>query len=347
MATFQKRSNRWRAIIRKKGQPVTSRSFRTKGLAQAWAKKVEDDIDSGAYDEQARLRACTLQGICDAHLAHLERTSSRGRRVLSDYRMLLAGLGADTPVGELSYPLLAEFCRTRLDVDEVLPSTTKANIMFLSGAINTGVLELELPSVLKDQMGVWRDGLTRAGLIASPRRRDRRPTASELDLLLTHVQHNKALRSIDYGCLVRFAVASCMRLGEITRLQWRDYDPGKATVVIRDRKHPTGKAGNHQEIPLMGEAQAIIEAQPRVGERIFPFNEEPVSNGFRRITQSLGIFDLRFHDLRHEGISRLFERGYGIEEVAMVSGHRDWGSLKRYVNLRPADLAAKDRTGRE
>lgn len=55
------------------------------------------------------------------------------------------------------------------------------------------------------------------------------------------------------------------------------------------------------------------------------------------------IKDLRFHDLRHEGISRLFEQGYQIQEVSMVSGHRDWGSLKRYTNLRPEDLVVRER----
>ena len=93
----------------------------------------------------------------------------------------------------------------------------------------------------------------------------------------------------------------------------------------------------------MGESQSIIEAQARIDDRVFPYGSESVSNGFRRICRHLEIEDLHFHDLRHEGISRLFERGYQIQEVAMVSGHRDWGSLRRYVNLKASDLSRKDR----
>ena len=93
----------------------------------------------------------------------------------------------------------------------------------------------------------------------------------------------------------------------------------------------------------MGESQSIIEAQARIDDRVFPYGSESVSNGFRRICRHLEIEDLHFHDLRHEGISRLFERGYQIQEVAMVSGHRDWGSLRRYVNLKAGDLARRDR----
>lgn len=47
----------------------------------------------------------------------------------------------------------------------------------------------------------------------------------------------------------------------------------------------------------------------------------------------LGIKDLHFHDLRHEGISRLFEMAQTIPQVASVSGHRSWQSLKRYTNM--------------
>jgi hypothetical protein len=42
--------------------------------------------------------------------------------------------------------------------------------------------------------------------------------------------------------------------------------------------------------------------------------------------------------LRHEAASRLFEAGFTIEQVALVTGHRDWKMLKRYTNLRPEDL---------
>ena len=50
---------------------------------------------------------------------------------------------------------------------------------------------------------------------------------------------------------------------------------------------------------------------------------------------------LRFHDLRHEAISRLFERGLSVAEVALISGHKDPRMLFRYVQLRPEDIAHK------
>jgi integrase len=60
-----------------------------------------------------------------------------------------------------------------------------------------------------------------------------------------------------------------------------------------------------------------------------------------RLIKRAGISNLRFHDLRHEAISRFFELGLSIPEVALISGHRDFKMLFRYTHLRPADVAKK------
>lgn len=337
MATFQKRGAKWRAIVRKQGHPAQSKTFSTKARAQAWAKQVEGRYEDAEAGIQPTL---TLGEILDLHLVHLERTSSRGRKNGASHRTLAKHLGRETLMPEIGYRALADFCHTRLEVDGVKPPTTLHDIMFLSGAITTAVVEGVLPEAMRQKAAAWRTGLTRAGLIGRPQSRDRRPTAEELDALLVHMRHNRALRRIRYHDLVRFAVASCMRLDEICSLRREDVDLEAGTAIVRLRKHPTDK--QDQLVPLMGESVAILADQPE-GEWFFPYRPESVSNGFRRICRHLGIDDLHFHDLRHEGISRLFERGYQIQEVAMVSGHRDWASLRRYVNLKAGDVARKDR----
>ncbi len=125
--------------------------------------------------------------------------------------------------------------------------------------------------------------------------------------------------------------------GEITRLRWDDVDAAKKLVLVRDRKHPRKKVGNNEWIPLLGDAWDIVQRQAR-GELIFPVHEQTLSKYFRWACQALSIPDLHFHDLRHEGTSRLFEQGYEVQQVALVTGHKDWRHLKRYTNLRPEDL---------
>jgi integrase len=82
----------------------------------------------------------------------------------------------------------------------------------------------------------------------------------------------------------------------------------------------------------------IIKRQERKGELIFPYRSASVSTAFTRAVQACRIVDLHFHDLRHHGCSLLFEAGYQIEQVALVSGRHDWNMLRRYTKLRPETL---------
>ena len=53
------------------------------------------------------------------------------------------------------------------------------------------------------------------------------------------------------------------------------------------------------------------------------------------------ISDLRFHDLRHEATTRLFEKGLNVMEVAAITGHKDLRMLQRYTHLKPETIASK------
>jgi integrase len=77
------------------------------------------------------------------------------------------------------------------------------------------------------------------------------------------------------------------------------------------------------------------------GERVFPLSPNAVRLAWERVKRRAGIDDLHFHDLRHEAISRFFELGLSIPEVALISGHRDFKMLFRYTHLRPGDVAKK------
>ena len=99
-------------------------------------------------------------------------------------------------------------------------------------------------------------------------------------------------------------------------------------------KHPGDKQGNDVFCDLPPEATLVIESMPRVAKEIFPYSVDAIGAAFTRACKLLGIDDLHFHDLRHDGISRLFEMGKTIPQAASVSGHRSWSSLKRYSHLR-------------
>lgn len=101
-------------------------------------------------------------------------------------------------------------------------------------------------------------------------------------------------------------------------------------------KHPGEKIGNDTWVDLPDEAIQVIESMPKTKPEIFPYSPDAVTANFTRACKLLGVEDLRFHDLRHEGISRLFLMGRNIPQIAAVSGHRSWISLKRYTHIREA-----------
>jgi len=175
--------------------------------------------------------------------------------------------------------------------------------------------------------------LKRIGAVAKSTKRDRRPSVEEMDRLMAHfLDRSRRRNSLPMHKVCAFALFSTRRQEEILRIRWADLEPGR--VLVRDMKNPGEKAGNNVWVDLPPEAERIARAMPEVGEKIFPFTTDAVSAAFTRACKVLAIEDLHFHDLRHEGVSRLFEMGRTIPQVASVSGHRSWQSLQRYTHLR-------------
>ncbi|WP_372826551.1 tyrosine-type recombinase/integrase [Polaromonas sp.] len=174
------------------------------------------------------------------------------------------------------------------------------------------------------------------GLISKSKERNRRPTLAELDKLLTHYQvaERKRVDCIPMTQLILFSIFSTRRQEESCRMVIEDLDRNTSEIVVRDMKNPGEKIGNDVTTLLPAEALQLIEARQVLQGRIWPVNAGSVSASFTRACVILGIDDLHFHDLRHEGISRLFELGWTIPQVSRVSGHRSWKSLQRYSHLK-------------
>lgn len=173
---------------------------------------------------------------------------------------------------------------------------------------------------------------------ARSNKRSRRPTLEELDRLMAYFGTQQAKRPdvIPMQAITAFALFSTRRQEEICRITWDDLDTKRSEMTVRDMKHPGEKLGNDVRTNLPPAALQLIEKRDRSNPRIFPYNSNTVSARFTKACQILGIENLHFHDLRHEGISRLFEMGWTIPQVATVSGHRTWSSLQRYSHMREA-----------
>jgi integrase len=185
-----------------------------------------------------------------------------------------------------------------------------------------------------------RAALAGVNLTGRSSERDRIVTDAEIDKIVKHFDSVKS--GIPYADLVRFAIGSAMRLGEICRLRWEDFDEVNRVILIRDRKDPKRKIGNHQLVPLLNrtgfDAYEILKRQPRNGPRVFALDGKTVSSMFPRHMRRLGIRDCHFHDLRHTAVSKLFASGLTVPQVALISGHKSWEQLRRYTHISAADL---------
>lgn len=98
--------------------------------------------------------------------------------------------------------------------------------------------------------------LLQMGLIEKSKRRTRRPVSDELDRLLEglNARSDHVAAKIPFVDILNFSMLSCMRVGEVCKIRWEDMDEKPKAVVVKDRKDPRKKSGNHMLVPLLGEA---------------------------------------------------------------------------------------------
>lgn len=319
-------------IVIKRGGRILHRENSThpsRKKARAWIARREDELsEPGALDQPDNP---TLAEVIDQY------TSTSRKAIGRTKAQVLAAIKAQDIAGKRCSTITsADVTALATSLADGRQPSTVANYLSHLGAVFAIArpawgYPLD-PQAVKDAMAVGK----RLGVTGKSRERDRRPTLEELDKLMVHFGRVRARRpaSAPMQAIVAFAIYSTRRQEEITRLAWADLDEEHSRIMVRDMKHPGDKQGNDQWIDMPPEALAVIKAQPKAGPLIFPYSTDAIGAAFTRACSVLAIADLHFHDLRHHGVSRLFELGNSIPHVAAVSGHRSWSSLKRYTHIR-------------
>lgn len=321
--------------IKRDGRVLLTKAatFASEDEARRWMVKAERALAKpGAIDAAvSRRQAMTVGDAIKRYIK--EKRGSIGRTKEQVLRSLHAYDIATKACPELTSADIVALAQD-LAAGGRVPSTVGNYLSHLSA-----VLALVKPAWNVDlDRGAVPDAMvacSRLGLSGKSRSRSRRPTLEELDVLMTHfVDRTKRRNALPMHRLTAFAIFSTRRQEEIVRIEWVDLEPSR--VLVRDMKHPGEKIGNDVWCELTPEAERIILAAPKTAARIFPYNERTISTAFTRACKLLGIIDLHFHDLRHEGVSRLFELGRTLPLAASVSGHRSWQSLQRYTHIKAA-----------
>ena len=315
-----------------------SRTFDKRAVASSWARRLETELDDPAkLERRGSGTRVTLGDLIRRYIREVDPIKPLGRTQRFTLEMLEEWPIAAKPAAALKASDVVEHCRAR-QAKGAGPSTVMQDLVFLRGPLGMAKVAWNL-NVSTDPLDEARPLLDKLQLVARPHRRDRRPTREELGSLVKFFTEQDERSVIPMIDIMDFANWSAKRMGEICRLRWEDVDTERRTCVLRDMKDPRHKIGNHFEFPLLGKAWDIVQRQPRIDERIFPYEEKSVGARYTKAKKKLGIADLRFHDLRREAASRLFEAGYQIHEVAQVTGHKDLNGLWRvYTKLKPEAL---------
>jgi integrase len=351
MATIVKTpSATWKAVIRKTGWPTVAKTFRTKRDAEDWSRRTEDEMVRGAYIQRAGADRLTVEDALTRYLAEVtpskrpsSQHSDRQRAVILKRHIGKYSLAAVTP------EVTAKFRDMRLaGEDRKSPTgtatprsndTVRLDLALLGHLFTIAIKEWGIGLPSNPVMNIRRPTPT-------PGRNRRLAVGEESRLLKAVALHtNPMLRWI-----VGIALETGMRSSEITGLRRMQVDLDRRIVRLLETKNTTPRT-----VPLSKAAAEIfreaLEHPVRPVDTDLIFFGEPGRDGKRRpynfnpvwlnIKREQGLSDVRFHDLRHEAVSRFVEAGFSDQEVSAISGHKSMQMLKRYTHLRAEDLVSK------
>ena len=328
MATFRKRNDKWQARVQRSGQTSIAKSFNTKADAVKWSRNIESQLDLGTLAPKQTMPR--LRSMLERYVVEVTPTkkgeSQERYRAAQLMKTKLADLFMDKITGEV----VAKYRDQRLT--EVSNNTVRLELAFLSVVFEQS----------RKEWGLAVSNPIRQIRMPKPGKpRTRRLEAGEEEALLSacaasgaHYLHSFVVLAIETG----------MRFGELAGVQWKHVDLDKRTIYLPDTKN-----GEARTVPLSTRAVVAIKILPRsISGRLFSAKPGSIRSAFliafknaRLLLSGALLQNLRFHDLRHEAVSRMFEKGLNTIEVGMVSGHKTLAMLQRYTHLRSEELVAK------
>jgi integrase len=350
MPTITKtKSGTWKALVRKIGFPAVIKTFRLKRDAEDWARTTEDEMVRGMFIKRAPSERLTLEVAMKRYLAEVTPTKrpftqqgEKQRAVpLGEHfgKYALAGITSEMVASYRDKRLAGEDRSKDGEPRPRAANTVRLELALLGHLFTIAIKEWGIGLQVNPVLNIRRPSPA-AG-------RNRRLSAGEEKKLFAAIDKhsNPMLRWI-----VRIAVETGMRSSEIATLRISQVDVRRRIVHLLETKNTLPRTVPLTQVATKLFREALANpARPQECELIF-FGE-PGKDAVRRpynfnkiwmeIKRSVGCEDLRFHDLRHEAVSRLVEAGLSDQEVSAISGHRSMQMLKRYTHLRAEDLVAK------
>ena len=343
MATIKNRGPyQYRAQIRRKGYPPISKTFKFLAEANIWARSVESLMDQGKYKADTQANKITIAELAKTYLED----ETPAKKNLIEEKRLMNVIIKEFGGYHLSN-LRSSMVRTWINNMKkagLAGSTINHHLSTLSILIETASKEWGYELTDNPCRLVKRQPAGKA--------RDRRLLEGEEARILKQCDLS---RNIYLSKIFTLSIETAMRQGEIFSLVWEDIDLDKQLAIARDTKNEEDR-----RIPLSTKAVATFKLLPKSSEgKVIKCSQHGVASSFRQAVERARIeyldectkndikprkdflLNLRMHDLRHEGTSRLFEKGLNIMEVASITGHKTLQMLKRYTHLDNTNLLSR------
>ncbi|MBN6739711.1 MAG: site-specific integrase [Acidithiobacillus ferrivorans] len=322
----------WQAQVRRKGFPAQSKTFEKKGQAQAWARQVESEMERGVFSPRGEAERTTVGECLGRYLREVTPLKKEGRGQSGERGFISQWLKRPLSKRTMASVRSVDIGNVILDMqaEGKGANTVRLHLAVLSNLFtvaksNWGMESLENPVAIVRKPKL-------------PPGRERRLRSGEAGTLL-------GATSLEFACLIVFALETAMRLNEIAALTWENVNLDVRTAFL-----PKTKISEARTVPL---SPAAIEAltMRRAGKTegsIFDLSCDGIDSAWDRARDAAGMEagwdeeSLHFHDLRHEATSRFFERtDLDIMEIKGITGHRTLQMLARYTHLRVGNLAAR------
>ena len=315
MATIRKRNDRWQVQVRRQGFAPVARSFRLRTDAQEWAREMERQADRNDLPQlQDTLSDLSLGDLVKRYRDFVVPEKKGAEVEIIVLNAFLREPICKRPLSKLTPSDFIQYRNSRLKC--VQSSTLRRQLNPIRHMFQIAINEWGIP--LKE------NPLDKVTLKAKDNRRERRLKDGEYEKLLAAA---RTRQNLFIEKIIILAIETGMRRGEILNLCWDQVDLKRRSVTILESKN-----GYSRTIPITQLATITLQALPRDDARVFPTTANALRLSWDRMLEGTGIEDLHFHDLRHEAISRFFEMGLTVPEVASISGHRDTRMLLRYAH---------------
>jgi integrase len=323
MATILRKFGKWQVSIRRSFHKPLYKTFISKQNAYRWSRETERLIEIGQFVDTSEANKTTLKTLLERY----EREVSSKKRTESDKYLIKNIMRHDfvnKVLSHISSSDIAEFRDKRLET--ISGSSVNRELSIISDCINKAITEWKC---------FIRENPVKVGLRCKENpSRTRRLLAGEYEKLMQSCKSNRA-----FWCpIIDFAIHSAMRRGELLKITWNMVDLDRKYITLPSEITKTNKPRN---VPLQPHAIGILRSIPRsLNGRVFPIGIKNFERSWTAICKRAGITGLRWHDLKREAISRLFEKGLSVSEVQLFCGN-SLASLEVYTEHDSTTLAEK------